>query len=93
MSDHEMQKLRIRIHPKIGFRPQVRKVQEDQMKTGISLYGKTWVYKAANRKLSDDDVRYIRASDESNKEMALKFGVVPSLISAIRKFKERRNVK
>lgn len=58
-----------------------------------NFYGESWQTRAYNRRLSDDDVRDIRASKLTNKELAHKYKVVSSTISSIRLFKHRRNVK
>lgn len=58
-----------------------------------SIYGKEWEWSAPRMKITDEQVREIRASTASRKELAHKYGVNPSTISSIRLGRYRRGVK
>lgn len=61
--------------------------------TRKSIYGVPLETTSTTAKITDDQVRLIRASKASNGYLAKKYGVWPSTISAIKNHKVRRNVK
>jgi len=58
----------------------------------VSIYGKSMSF-VPKKKVTDEQVREIRASKESNVRLAEIYGIDPKTASAIRKLKSRRLVK